>query len=234
MLLKMQCVIACDAVLILVWLCVGAKTSQLSFIFPFIVFLSLPLPPPPPPAQTLKRRNECSKPYHAAVQLSNEAVRVAPYSSQGQWGIYLCPSFFLPSVYLCNFPCLLPSLFSNLTEGCRFLQSGWWSSNSIYSTAQRQHERAEEISRGRGMKTADVREHFLLAEERQTLGSCPDAVICRKPLRLTEIICIHMSMWGHYEENVLKTSSENLEGEKEGAVMLSEKNQLYPRLNHYG
>lgn len=46
----------------------------------------------------------------------------------------LCPSLH---VYLsAALTCLLSLLFSYLTEGCRNLQSGWWSSNSIYSAAR--------------------------------------------------------------------------------------------------
>lgn len=76
------------------------------------------------------------------------------------------PSLLLPCVYLsAALTCSLSLLFSYLTEGCRILQSGWWSSNSIYSAAQRQAARARAI--GSGMETADVRECFLLAAERR-------------------------------------------------------------------
>lgn len=72
-----------------------------------------------------------------------------------------CPLFISLQLSLA----LFSSLFSCLTEGCRSLRSGWWSSNSIYSAAQRQTERARAI--GSGMEAADVREHFLLTAERR-------------------------------------------------------------------
>lgn len=47
------------------------------------------------------------------------------------------PSLLLRRVYLsAALTCLLFLLFSYLSEGCRNLQSGWWSSNSIYSAAR--------------------------------------------------------------------------------------------------
>ena len=71
---------------------------------------------------------------------------------RGRRGIFIISVFLLAlCLSLCNsrsLPLSL-SLFSYLIEGCRILQSGWWSSNSIYSTAQRQTEsrREKEIER---------------------------------------------------------------------------------------
>lgn len=102
--------------------------------------------------------------YPAVLQQDKEVVRLL-------FILYYAHLFSLCLSVSNFFPLSFLSLFSYLTEGCRILQSGWWSSNSIYSTAQRQTERAGEIvrERGRGMETTDVREHFLLAEEREAL-----------------------------------------------------------------
>lgn len=109
---------------------------------------------------------------------------------RGTGGIFIISVFLLAlylSLYNSHSPslCFFLPLFSYQIEGCRILRSGWWSSNSIYSTAQRQtesrreRERESRTERGqerereragerkRGMETADVREHFLLAAARR-------------------------------------------------------------------
>lgn len=111
---------------------------------------------------------------------------------------------------LCNSLSLSSSLFSYLTEGCRMLRSGWWSSNSIYSTAQRQTERAGESARERGSeKTEWDRERErdgdhrcsgtfpISSAETGFMESGPDAVTSGLILRATGWRCVRVC--GHYQ-----------------------------------
>lgn len=112
------------------------------------------------------------------LQRHKEAERAVLLFFIGAGGIfyYTCLSSCPLFISLQLLRALFSSPFSYLTEGCRIRQSGWWSSNSIYSAAQRQAERARAIWSGMG--TTDVREHFLLAAERWggLMKSCCRAV----------------------------------------------------------
>lgn len=169
-----------------------ARTLPLLLCFP--LFLSLfSVPQTAPQKKREKKENKCVASYQTGVQRSKSAVRALLYALQGHGGDFYyirlssCPLFISLQLSLSLSLCFFLPLFSYQIEGCRILRSGWWSSNSIYSTAQRQtesrreraRERESRTERGqerereragerkRGMETADVREHFLLAAARR-------------------------------------------------------------------
>ena len=160
------------------------KALLFSSILPLSLIIFAALSPP----QIHKKKIKCAKPCPAVVR---QGCNACSLFSTWTMGIFIMPVFLLALCLLLQLSLILfLSPFSCLIEGCRILQSGWWSSNSIYSSAQRPAERADEIVRGRGMETADVREHFLSAVEWQALGSRPDTVTSGIPSQLTKIICI--------------------------------------------
>lgn len=129
------------------------------------------------------------------------------YRGQGRTFYYTClspcPLFISPQLSLAPFS----SLFSYLTEGCRILQSGWWSSNSIYPAAQRQTERARAI--GSGMETTDVREHFLLAAARR--GRPYRKLAWRCDARVDPAggcVCLGVCRRGHYLPKTMSLSKD--------------------------
>lgn len=131
-----------------------------------------------------------------------------------------CPLFISRQLSLA----LFPSLFSCLTEGCRSLRSGWWSSNSIYSAAQRQTERARAI--GSGMETADVREHFLLTAERR--GRPHRKLARRRDVWIDsagDCVCLRACGRGHYRQKQYVCK------EKKSRILASEiKDKPFPPL----
>lgn len=101
-------------------------------------------------------------------------TRVRPYQGVKRlWGLFFHrgrrmlfhPPFFLSSVYLGT--ALAGCLFSYLTQGCRILWCGWWSSNSIFLHCSETDRGERHWGRegGRTEGTTDVREHLLLAVE---------------------------------------------------------------------
>lgn len=136
----------------------GGGTSLFSSAFPFFshYFLSLILLPK---RKEKKKENKCVASYQTGVQRSKSAVRALLYALQGHGGDFYyirlssCPLFISLQLSLSLSLCFFLPLFSYQIEGCRILRSGWWSSNSIYSTAQRQTESRRERARERESRT---------------------------------------------------------------------------------